>query len=203
VGWAIKRLHRQLMLSTTNRQQSDDAREPPAVDPTNRLLWKMNRRRLDFESTRDALLTASGSFDDVLGGPSVDMLGAGYGRRRTMYGFIDRLDLPGLMRAFDFPDPVASSARRDTTTVAPQALYLMNNAFAAEAARRMTNRPDVLAAASLEDKVQLLFGLAYGRQPAERELAFARLFLGSQPTRETWTEFAQALLMSNEFVFVD
>jgi hypothetical protein len=191
------------MLSSTYRQQSDDAREPPAADPANRLLWKMNRRRLDFESTRDALLAASGSFDDAIGGPSVEMLGGGFVRRRTMYGFIDRLDLPGLMRAFDFPDPVSTSAKRDTTTVAPQALYFMNNSFAAEAARRMANRPEMTALVSMEDRVDALFRTAYCRRPTERELAYASLFLGSRPTSEMWTEFAQALLMSNEFVFVD
>ncbi len=103
----------------------------------------MNGRRLDFEATRDALLAVSGRLDGRLGGPPMPGLTGPDANRRTLYGFIDRLNLPGLYRTFDFPDPNATSPKRDQTTVAPQALFLMNHAFAIDAARGILRRADV------------------------------------------------------------
>src|SRR5262249_53490464 len=147
-SWSLKKLHRQIMLSAVYQQASSspsssnaefgirnaefrnpkseipNPKSPSLVDPENRLLWKMPRRRLDFEALRDSLLAVSGTLDDKIGGPSVNLLAGS--NRRSVYGFIDRLALPGLLRTFDFPSPDATSAQRDNTTVAPQALYLMN-----------------------------------------------------------------------------
>src|SRR5690606_36645904 len=98
-GWSIKHLHRQIMLSGAYRQASDrdDAERVATIDPKNQLLAKFPRTRLDFESTRDALLAASGDLHRTLGGPPVELISS-YQPRRTLYGFIDRMDLPGLMR---------------------------------------------------------------------------------------------------------
>ncbi|MEX2288370.1 MAG: PSD1 and planctomycete cytochrome C domain-containing protein [Planctomycetaceae bacterium] len=202
-GWSVKRLHRLILLSAAYRQQSHDSDAAAAIDPTNRLLWKMNRRRLDFEAMRDALLSTAGALDEQIGGPSIDLLGEQFVPRRTIYGYIDRMDLPGLLRAFDFPDPASTAPKRDSTTVAPQALYLMNNQFAAELSRRLASRNDVADLADIDQRVQRLYQILYSRSPTDREVALAHPYLGGQPTPEAWSAYVQALLMANEFVFVD
>src|SRR5262249_40911986 len=142
-GWSIKKLHKLIMLSRAYQQKSDDRSECRAVDPENLLVWRMNRRRLDFEAQRGALLAVGGRPDRAGGGAlAADLMGPGT-TRRTLYGFLDRLNVPGLYRTFDFPSPDATSPQRDTTTVAPQALFLMNNPFVLDAAARVMQRPDV------------------------------------------------------------
>ena len=105
----------------------DQGPDPKLVDADNRLLWKFNRHRLGFESMRDALVLVTGQLDKKMGGPPVNVL-AGFNGRRSIYGRINRMDLAPVLRAFDFPDPSITCARRESTTVSPQALYLMNNA---------------------------------------------------------------------------
>jgi hypothetical protein len=205
-GWSVKDLHRQIVLSQTYRQRSDDRPECEAVDPENVLLWRMNRRRLDFEATRDALLAASGKLDPVVGGPSVKGITAPGSTRRTLYGFLDRLNMPGLYRSFDFPDPNATSARRDATTTAPQALFLMNNPFAQQAARDLLRRPDVASRVAPEERVERVYRLLYGRAPTADDAALARDFLAAESRshpEHAWERYVQALAMANEFVFID
>jgi hypothetical protein len=191
------------MLSNTYQQASWDRPECRKADPENRLLWRMNRRRLDFEAMRDSMLSLAGGLDLTMGGPSTDLLSGAVPARRSVYGFIDRLTLPGLLRTFDFPSPDASSAQRDTTTVPQQALYLMNHRFAQEAARRLAARPEVTAPPDLSGKVTALYRLAYGRAPEDRELRIAQQYLGESPSAAQWARFAQVLLESNELLFID
>jgi hypothetical protein len=203
-GWSVKELHRLLLRSAVYRQKSDDRPECGRADPENGLWWRMNRRRLDFEATRDALLAVSGRLDPAIGGPPFKDLAAVSARRRTVYGFIDRLNLPGLFRTFDFPSPDATSPGRDVTTVPQQALFLMNNPFTAEAARGLVNRPDVAGEKEVHGRVVRLYRLLYGRDPAPDELQLARQYLqGAGGATISWQRYAQALLLANEFVFVD
>ncbi len=202
-GWSIKSLHRRMMLSSTYQQRSDDRREARARDPENTLYWRANRRRLDLEATRDALLAVSGRLSGRLGGPPMPSL-TGTESRRTIYGFVDRLNLPGLYRTFDFPDPSTTSPRRDQTTVAPQALFLMNHPLMTEICRSVLARADIASMSDVRSKVGRLFLLVYGRPPREDELTTIRRFLGEPPVdQRRWQSFVQAILMSNEFVFVD
>src|SRR5262249_4965722 len=181
-----------------------ELRIPNSIDPDNRLLWKMNRQRLDFEATRDALLAVSGRLDRRVGGPSVKDIVSPKTNRRTAYAYLDRLNVPGLFRTFDFPSPDATSAGRDVTTVAPQALFLMNNPIMVECARSLLQRPDVASVGDLTAKVQRLHELCYGRAAASEDLRLAREFLGDGPaTDASWLRYVQALLLANEFVFVD
>ena len=144
-GWSLKKLHKTIMLSSAYQQSSDGSAEGTKSDPENRLVWKMNRRRLDFEATRDALLAAGGDMDLKIGGPSIDLLAQPFSRRRSMYGYIDRQNLPGLFRTFDLATPDATSPMRHTTTVPQQALYLMNSPFVVEQAQRFVKRPEIAA----------------------------------------------------------
>ena len=146
-GWSIKRLHRWIMLSSAYQQQSDDRPKVRILDPENALYSRTNRRRLDFEAIRDALLAVSGRLDEVIGGPPMPSLTEPASNRRTLYGYVDRLNLPGLYRTFDFPDPTTTSPRRDQTTIAPQALFLMNHPFVIAAAHGILLRPETAAAA--------------------------------------------------------
>jgi hypothetical protein len=219
-GWSLKTLHRSIVLSSVYGQSSiadcglriaesntsnpqSEIRNPQSLDPENRLLGRFPRRRLDFEPMRDALLEVSGGLDSKLGGPAVDMFGGGFAPRRTLYGFIDRLDVPGLLTTFDFPNPAASSPQRQTTLVAPQSLYLMNGEFAAEAAKRFAQRPDVTSQPTRDERIEHMYLIAFGRRPTAEEQRHAADYLGAEPTVERWEQFAHALLMANEFVFVD
>jgi hypothetical protein len=203
-GWSVKRLHRRILLSAVYQQRSDDRTECRRVDAENLLLWRMNRRRLDFEATRDALLTAAGTLDQAVGGPPVKDLFAAASTRRTVYGLIDRLNLPGIFRTFDFPSPDATSPKRDSTTVAPQALFLMNHPFILEAARKVVRRPEVAAEKEFSRRVDRLYRLLYGRAPSAGEWTLAREYVGEGlEVSRAWEQYAQALMLANEFVFVD
>lgn len=200
-GWSLKSLHRRIMLSSTYQQSSEDRADLRAADPENALLGRMNRRRFDFEAMRDALLAVAGRLDRSIGGPPFASATDPAVRRRTLYAHIDRLNLPGLYRTFDFPDPNATSPKRDQTTVPPQALFLMNHPFVRTAAEAMVGRTDVASLGDPDARVDRLFRLAYGRPPRDEEASLIRAFLSGQPV--PWVELGQAMLLANEFVFVD
>jgi hypothetical protein len=200
-GWSIKELHRAIMTSAVYQQESLDREDGLQIDPENRLLWKMNRRRLDFESLRDSVLTVSGGLTAQMYGKPVDLFGADQSKpRRSIYGFINRMDVSPLLTTFDFPNPIASSAGRVSTTVPPQALYLMNNKFAADAASRLMRRFDN---AKGEVRIAAIYQLLFARQPTTDELAVSHSFLGKEPDEAAWSRYVHGLLMTNEFMFID
>jgi hypothetical protein len=185
-GWSTKKLIRAIVESRTYRQASDDREVGRTVDPENRLLWRVNRRRLDLEALRDSLLVAAGRLDRTLGGPSVQITEPPFTTRRSVYGFIDRQNLPGFFRTFDFASPDAHTPHRPLTTVPQQALYLMNSPFAIEQATYLANRPDVQQAAADDQRIAALFRDALGRDPNDDERASALAYLKSavQPDSE-------------------
>ena len=152
-------------------------------DPENRLLWRFNRQRLDFESMRDSVLAVSGSLDPDLGGPRRPRSPASFSSRRTLYGFIDRQNLDGLYRTFDFAVPDATSPRRFVTTVPQQALFLMNSPFLHEQARRLAReiRPEPATGTRRSTRsaegVRQLYRRVLGRSPEPDELALATTFI--------------------------
>jgi cytochrome c553 len=220
-GWSIKKLHRLIMLSRVYQQSSIE--EPRhrqryrELDADNRLLWKFNRQRLEWEALRDTLLAVSGRLEATMGGRPVDVIGKPSCPRRTVYGFIDRMNLPGLMRTFDFPNPDLTSPRRFTTTVPQQALFLMNNPFLLEQCRRLARRTDGITQPA--ERIQQLYRLIFGRPATAEEQARGEEFLSdAQPAATTegnesadsgksvltsWEQYIQVLLLSNEFVFMD
>jgi hypothetical protein len=206
-GWSLKKLHRLILLSNTYRQASTGNDRAVQIDPENRLLARMNRQRLDFEAMRDGLLAVAGRLDPARGGAAVDLTRAPYTTRRSVYGFIDRQNLPGLFRTFDFASPDSSTAQRYTTTVPQQALFLMNSPFVVEQARHFVSRPDVAAQSRDEARIDSMYRLAYGRAAAPDEVELGRRFLAEAaraPAKlSAWEQFAQVLLLSNEFLFVD
>jgi hypothetical protein len=216
-GWSMKKLIRRIMLSKTYCQSSNladcptgtaDARtNPQLADPDNTLLWRMNRRRLDFEALRDSLLAVSGQLDTTLGGRATS-LATPTCKRRTIYGFIDRQNLPGMYRTFDFASPDTHSPQRYTTTVPQQALFLMNSPFLAEQSRRVMSRPEVAGGAT-EQRLRSLYRLLYHRPPSEQELSLGVRFVQEAGGAKgadgltPWEQYAQVLLLANEFAFVD
>jgi hypothetical protein len=207
-GWSTKRLIAQIVESSAYQQSSQHRDDAVRVDPENRLVWRMNRRRLDFEGLRDSLLAVSDSLDSRVFGVSVDINTTPFPRRRTVYSYIDRQNLPGVFRTFDFASPDAHTPRRYHTTVPQQALYLMNHPFTIEKAQQLLARPEVLEANDPGDRIVRIYELLYARHPSEEEISLGREFVEQAPVSEDeklepWVRYAQALLMSNEFTFVD
>jgi hypothetical protein len=213
-NWSIKTLHRQIVLSAAYQEASADRAECRGIDPENRLLWRFNRQRLDMEAMRDSMLAVSGRLDATLFGRPTDIIGDPHCRRRTIYGLVDRQHLPGFHRAFDFANPDQSAERRPQTTVPQQALFAMNSTFLLEQSRSLAERPQVAGRISPVDRVESLYQIVFGRRPDDAETNLALRFvdqaaadtkasLPASPPLDPWAQYAQVLLASNEFLFVD
>ncbi len=197
-GWSIKKLHRWIMNSSVYQQvsaietpaQSQSVapmanrtrRTPPPnapelVDPENRLLWRMNDRRLDFESWRDSMLFVSGELDSRLGGKSEELLKKPFSKRRTLYGLVDRQFLPGVYRLFDFANPDMHSPQRSDTTVPQQALFFMNSPFVVSQAKAIASRPEFTRITDTRKRIQSLFELVYQRRATSGEIDAAMAFI--------------------------
>jgi len=222
--WSLKRLHRQIVLSSVYRQSSrpaDRAQETAkAVDPENRLLSYFPRRRLDGDAVRDAMLAAAGRLSDRSGGPGVmpplpkELLGTILKgqwktspdeedhRRRTIYLFVRRnLRLP-LLDAFDRPDTMASCPKRNTSTTAPQALVLLNSEFSQEAARDLAAYVRCEAGDKAAKQIDLAYRAVLGRTPREVERKEAAELIASDKEAGL-ADFCLALFNLNEFVYLE
>ena len=214
--WSLKSIHRLILTSATYQQSSADRPACSEKDPENRLLWRMNRKRLDFEGLRDAMLAVSGELDRSLGGPAVEITKQPWPARRTLYGRIDRQNLPNLFRTFDFASPDTHSPRRYTTTVPQQALYMMNSPFVRDMVAALAARRE-FAEAEPPARVEQLYQIVLSREPTAEELELGVAFLvgeqaqaasageeaESEQSLSAWERLVQVVLLSNEFVFVD
>ena len=211
-GWSLRRIHREILLSATYRQSSADDARGAEVDPDNRQLWRMNRRRLDVEAWRDAVLATSGTLDGAIGGPSGNLASADF-VRRTLYGRVSRHNLDGMLRLFDFPDPNITSEKRTVTTVPLQQLFVLNSDFMVRQAKALAARVGKI---SNDDAVKIaeIYRILYGRAATDEELSWGREFINApapsddQPATQKsalsrWEQYAQVLLSLNEFTFVD
>jgi len=176
-GWSLKGLHWQLLQSATYQQVSDDRPDGQQLDPENHLLWKMNRRRLEFEPLRDSVFAVAGQLDDRMAGRAVELFNSPPAPRRAVYGFIDRQDLPGTLRVFDFASPDVSTAQRAETTVPQQLLFGMNSGLVIEQARQLARRATDQAPFAAASQIDRLYQFAYSRSPLPEERAAAELFL--------------------------
>ena len=168
----------------------------------------MNRRRLDFEAQRDAMLVAAGRLDRTIGGPSVDVANPET-RRRSVYALVDRQGLPGMLPTFDFASPDAHSPERYTTTVPSQALFLMNGALVNRLARAFAARDDLKQLAAPADRAARMIQVAWGRDATADEIKRSLEFVERDQADtiegqlDAWEALAQTLLLANEFVYVD
>ncbi|MDA0811051.1 MAG: DUF1549 and DUF1553 domain-containing protein [Verrucomicrobia bacterium] len=233
-GWRMKRMIRQIILSETYQQSSvhPDELENDAIDSGNRLLWKANRRRADAESLRDSMLHITGELNLSMGGPSFYPIMApevleGFSRkadawtpspepermRRSVYMMTKRHLLLPFMTTFDFPNSEKPCGKRDLTTVAPQALAMLNNAFVHERSTRlalMAMEQD----ADIDQQIRFCWSKVLGRLPKDRELVSARSHIEQQLSHFQSNGSAEAelqavaslchvLVNTNEFLYVD
>jgi len=209
-GWSIKSLHRQIMLSATYQLSSDRDDSNQQIDADNRYLWRMTRRRLDVEAWRDALLATSGRLDSKLQGPSTNLADAS-NNRRTVYAFISRHELDNMLRLFDFPDANITASVRAETTVPQQQLFVLNSPFMIEQSKAFAARILIESADGLEDRIHHAYRLAFGRKASPGELRVGLEYLQTIDAPEQkelnklnrWERYAQALLASNEFLYID
>jgi len=143
-GRSLKRLHRQIMLSSVYRLAADDDPRFADTDPDNRYFWRFNRERLTAEAIRDGLLFVSGDLDAKVGGPSLPLADED-NLRRTIYGEVSRFQVDDYLQTFDFPNPSLTAERRFATNVPLQSLYFMNSDFVHRRAESFVRRVGALA----------------------------------------------------------
>ncbi len=228
-GWSIKAMHRLIMLTSTYQKCTIQDVKAAQVDPENRLLSHFGRRRLEAEAIRDAILAVSGELDATMGGSLLPTKnhsyvnntgGAGSVKydqsRRSVYLPVIRSGLYDVFQAFDFADPSTSNGKRIPTTVAPQALFMMNDRLVLRCSDAMAGR--LLARSDLDTsrRIDLAFRRAYGRPAIRREIDRAADYLGrfegglaaegipreSRP-RRAWQLLCQAIFSSSEFLYLD
>ncbi|HMP15663.1 MAG TPA: PSD1 and planctomycete cytochrome C domain-containing protein [Gemmatales bacterium] len=197
-GWSTKTIIREIMLSHIYQQTSEN-QFAWKNDPENKFLARMNRKRLEWEPMRDSLLAVSGELDTQIGGPSVDIQGKT--RRRSLYAFIDRQNLPGTFRTFDVAIPDTHSPMRFTTNVPQQALYFMNSVLVTELSKKLASKLEQESITDPTDRIHRLYQCVLARNASPDELELAQRYLKNNSS--AWPQLAQALLMTNEFLFVD
>jgi hypothetical protein len=209
-GWSVKKLVRQIVLSRTYRQSAEGFAASGEKDPENRFFGRANRRRLDAEAIRDAILTVSGKLAPAPEGAAFTRnLAADYGFKhtakcRSVYLPVFRNSLPDIFEAFDFADPSLVTGKRTTSTVAPQALFMMNNPFVIEQAKHAAAR--LLAEGHPDDDARITraYRLTLGRTPTDGERRVAAKFLGDQSDpKQAWAALFQVLFASADFRFVE
>jgi hypothetical protein len=176
-GWSVKKMHRMIMLSAAYQQSSDTNKEYAQKDPANRLIWRANLRRLDFEAIRDSMLQFTGKLDPTIGGKPVNLTDEPYSNRRSVYGYIDRGAVPELMEQFDFADPDMANSRRVSTIVPQQALFFMNSPMSVDVARKVTSRPEFVAAKDDPARVRAVYQVLFSRAPRPEEVKTALDFV--------------------------
>jgi len=237
-GWRLKPLHRLIMTSAVYLQDSAVDAAKAKIDPDHRLLWRQRPQRIESEILRDSILAVSGTLNRAMFGPAVkgpivaeaiqarnmkdpypkDVKDSPATRRRSVYMFHKRVVQSPLMQAFDGPDAQASCGRRVTTTVAPQALALLNDGFIRARAIDFAERLVREAGPEPAARVRLAWRLALGREPSANELETATAFVDAQhrqrtardaqpleaaPEKLALADLCQSLFALNEFIYVD
>jgi hypothetical protein len=224
-GWSLKALHRTIMLSSTYQMGTAYNATAAATDPDNRLHWRTDRRRLEAEALRDAVLAVGGELDATQGGSLLGVANHAYVAstaserydpyhvaRRSVYLPVARSNVYDLFQAFDFADPSAPNGQRSPTTIAPQALALMNSRLIEEQTRRWAERLQALS----DDTTRLrhIYEQAYSRGPSEQELARGLEFVRRIEAKlveqkqadalvRAWQSLCRVVLASSEFVYVE
>ncbi len=180
--WSIKSLHRTIVLSAAYQQSSQNNPAYAEKDPNNKLLWRYNLRRMDFEELHDSLLAITGELDRTYGGKPVKISSEDFAKRRAIYTLIDRANPPELLTQFDFPSPDVPSGRRYETLVPQQALFLMNSPMVIETARKLVDRPAFAELKNDEERVTLLYLAIFQRWPTKQEVVLGLKYVKSNPT---------------------
>jgi Protein of unknown function (DUF1553)/Protein of unknown function (DUF1549)/Planctomycete cytochrome C len=197
-GWSIKWLHREILLSATYQQSSGP---PSQHDPDCRLYSQFPRQRVSVEGWRDSMLNAAGNLDNAIGGPPLD-LNQSSNHRRTIYGIVKRRELNDLLRLFDFPDPLTHAPNRIPTTTPLQQLFTLNSDLIMAQSQALAERLTREAGSDDARRIQRAYQLVFARLPSAQELQAGLEFV-HENSPDTWVQYAQVLLGSNEFLFVE
>ncbi|MFK7779140.1 MAG: DUF1549 and DUF1553 domain-containing protein, partial [Gimesia sp.] len=227
-GWSLKDLHRMILLSNTWQMSSEWNEKAATIDPDNSLMWRTDMRRLDAESIRDSILAVSDGLDPTLGGSlltvnnrefvfnheSKDSVTYDF-NRRSIYLPVIRNHLFGMFMLFDYADASVLNGDRSSTTVAPQALFLLNSHLVEDASQRMADQILNQTALSPEQKIQQLILKAYGRLPSKMELKKSLQFLeeieqtlqseesdSKKRINRSWQVYCQSIFGSSEFIYL-
>jgi mono/diheme cytochrome c family protein len=226
-GWSIKSMHRLMMLSSTYRMSSRFDDRAAQIDPENRLQWRANVRRLEAEAIRDSLLAVSGTLDRTMGGSLLHVPNREFlfnhtsqdhtkydSLRRSIYLPVIRNHLYDVFQLFDYSEASVSTSSRTTSTVAPQALFMLNSDFMQQSAKSLAAE---LLSHDADDaaRIRLLYLKTYGRPPSENEVARARSLvekveqsfedgeLSDEPRQlRAWSLLCQVIVAANEFVYI-
>lgn len=207
--WSLKWLIREIMRSSVYQQSTlmgtdlSAAQASAAVDPSNRWLSRFASRRLIAEELRDSLLVVAGRLDTRLGGRATSDLNR---PRRSLYIQTVRADRRNFSTLFDAADPSQCIGRRNVTTVAPQALFMLNNAFVIENSRHVAAQWQADIPTDESARIRHAFNTLFGRPPSGPELEIATEFLAAASKRDVtsaWQELAHILLCTSEFCYVD
>jgi hypothetical protein len=201
--WSLKAMHRLIMLSAVYQQSSSASSERLARDPDNRLFGRMNRQRLEAEAIRDSLLAVAGRLDARPGGPAFQEVVV---PRRTLYLMSVRTGekAAGFGSLFDRPDPGSIVEKRGLSTVAPQALFFLNDPFVTEQAKALADRLAREVPSNHDaGMVQRLYALVFGRPPTAAETEIALRLLAPTRNIKSWERYCHLLLCANEFLYVD
>jgi hypothetical protein len=202
-GWSIKALHRRILLSAVYQQSSHAGPRAIEQDPENRWLARMVPRRLEAEAIRDAMLLVAGRLNRTPKGAATADLNL---PRRSLYIQTVRQDRGNFSTLFDAANPEQSVESRSVSTVAPQALFLLNSEFVQASARSLARRLIEQAPDEDSPRIDRAYRWLYGRPPQAEEVEIGRSLLASGVARgreDAWFDYAHVLLCSNEFVYVD
>jgi hypothetical protein len=204
-GWSVKQLVREFVMSATYRQSSLGSAANAQLDEANENLWRMERRRLGIEGYRDAMMSVAGTLN-LAGGPSQDVRTAA-GGKRTLYSPVSRRELNKTLALYDYPDANVHAARRSGSVTPTQKLFVMNNPFVIEQARQLAIRLQ-RSAKDDEARIWMAYALLFAREPGDDEMRLAREFLretgaGAKAGMNGWEQLCQALLGTNEMLYVD
>ncbi len=221
-GWSVKALHRQIMLSNVYQLSTDLDAKSAEVDPENTLLWRANRRRLEGEAIRDGIMSVSGGLRFDMGGSILTYKDRQYVANTTKGSSVDydrpiraayipvlRSSLYEVFQAFDLPDPTSPNGDRDSTVVAPQALFMMNSSVMLNHSKKMAE--SLLNQASLDDQARIreAYERALGRQPSAKEVDQGLTFISRMQEEwkgdkvNAWQSYCKSLLASNEFIYLN
>lgn len=199
--WSLKKLHRLMMLSLTYQQSSLQDEDIIRRDPDNRLLVRMSPQRLEAEPIRDSMLAVAGRLDLTQGGPATAEIDL---PRRSLYIQTRRFTRNAYAMLFDCANPEQSVARREVSTTAPQALFLLNGDFVKQQSQAVAARLEQESPADGPERIQRAYQLLFGRPASDVEVAIGSQFLEQAPDRQQgWHEYTHLLLCSNEFFYVE
>ncbi|MEE2641608.1 MAG: PSD1 and planctomycete cytochrome C domain-containing protein [Planctomycetota bacterium] len=203
--WSIKWLVREIVSSATYRQSSLASSDSMQADPGNRLISRMNRKRLTVEQWRDAILDAGSQLDHRIGGPSMDPANPAE-KRRTIYARVSRFQLNSMLAMFDFPDPNAHAAQRSNTISPLQKMFALNSRFLLEQTKKLADRiQQTEKKLNDEEFIETTYQLLFQRPPNTTERSVGRRFLenDSDSSGSKRSSYLQSLIISNEFTYID